>query len=118
MLPAAHRLTDPTSFRAVVRSGRRAASRTLVVHTLVHPVDAGPGPRVGFVVSRAVGNAVTRNRVQRRLRHLVREQLDSLPATAALVIRALPPAATAGSTELRDDLVRCLRRATREVSAS
>jgi ribonuclease P protein component len=56
--------------------------------------------------------------VQRRLRHLVREQLDSLPASAALVIRALPPAASAGSTELRDDLIRCLRRATREVPAA
>jgi ribonuclease P protein component len=114
VLPAAHRLTDQTSFRAVVRSGRRAASRTLVVHA----GELGPGPRVGLVVSKAVGNAVTRNRVQRRLRHLVREQLDSLPASTALVIRALPPAATADSTELRDDLVRCLRRATREVPAS
>jgi ribonuclease P protein component len=118
VLPAAHRLTDPTSFRAVVRSGRRAASGTLVVHVLVHPDDPGPGPRVGVVVSRAVGSAVTRNRVQRRLRHLVREQLDSLPASGALVIRALPAAATAGTPELRDDLVRCLRRATREVPAS
>ena len=32
--------------------------------------------RVGFVVSKAVGNAVVRNRVKRRLRHLARERLD------------------------------------------
>ena len=50
-----------------------------------------PGPaRVGFVVSKAVGNAVVRNRVQRRLRHLAREHLASLPGSAVLVIRALP----------------------------
>ncbi len=118
MLPAAHRLTDPTSFRSVVRSGRRAASRTVVVHLLGAPGEPGNRLRVGFVVSRAVGNAVTRNRVQRRLRHLVREQLEVLPGSGMLVIRALPPAATASSAELRDDLARCLKRATTEVPAS
>ncbi len=127
MLPRAHRLTDAESFRAAVRSGRRVSSRTVVVHLLVERVDpAGPGPRAGFVVSKAVGNAVTRNHVQRRLRHLVREQLDSLPHSALLVVRALPASATASSAELRTDLTRCLQQATtqrnrqgtREVPAS
>jgi len=31
----------------------------------------GP-PRVGLVVSKSAGNAVTRNRIKRRLRHIVR----------------------------------------------
>ena len=35
------------------------------------PGLAGP-PRVGFVVSRSAGNAATRNRIKRRLRHIVR----------------------------------------------
>ena len=68
---------------------------------------AGPA-RVGFVVSKAVGNSVTRNRVKRRLRPLVREQLTVLPAAAVLVVRALPAAADATSVELRGDLGRCL----------
>jgi len=123
VLPKAHRLTDAENFRAAVRSGRRVSSRTVVVHLLVERVDpAGPGPRAGFVVSKAVGNAVTRNHVQRRLRHLVREQLDSLPPSAALVVRALPASGTASSAELRADLGRCLQQATkqgvREVPAS
>jgi len=117
VLPPAHRLTDAESFRAVVRRGRRASSGTLVVHVLVAGGDvAGTGPVAGFVVSKAVGNAVTRNRVRRRLRHLVRDQLDWLPSTAALVIRALPGSATATPTELRTDLVRCLKQATRPSS--
>ena len=84
----------------------------MVVH-LVDPgerQDAGTGPRVGLVVSKAVGNAVTRNRVQRRLRHLAREQLSALPRSGTLVIRALPDAAQASSAELRADLDRCLQR--------
>ena len=44
---------------------------------------------MGFVVSKAIGNAVARNRVKRRLRHLV-AGLPS-PCAADVVVRALPP---------------------------
>jgi ribonuclease P protein component len=65
---------------------------------------------VGFVVSKAVGPAVARNKVKRRLRHLARERLSSLPGSAVLVVRALPPAATATYAELGTDLDQALRR--------
>ena len=48
-------------------------------------------PRVGFVVSKAVGNAVTRNRVKR---HLCRPLVDELADGTVVVVRALPAAAT------------------------
>ena len=51
-------------------------------------------PRVGFVVSKAVGNAVTRNRVKRRLRHLCRPLVDELADGTVVVVRAMPAAAT------------------------
>ena len=73
--------------------------------------DAGPHPaRVGFVVSKAVGNAVARNRVKRRLRHLTREHLEGLPGRGVLVVRALPASAAASYAELEQDLVRGLSR--------
>ena len=63
------------------------------------------------MVSRAVGNAVVRNRVRRRLRHLVRDRLGCrCPAVPSLVVRALPDAAGASYDELRGDLARCLER--------
>ena len=78
--------------------------------------EAGDAPAaVGFTVSKAVGSAVVRNRVKRRLRHLVREQLPvlhALPGRPALVVRAQPAAATASYAALRDDLARCLQRVT------
>lgn len=113
MLPAAHRLIDSDAFRVTVRSGRRCGSGTLVVHLDVQP--PGPPARVGFVVSKAVGNAVVRNRVKRRLRHLTREHLPALaglPGSAVLVVRALPAASTAPYAELEGDLRRCLARVT------
>ena len=98
-----------TEFTATVRGGARAAAPALVVHLAT---DAAPAvPHVGFVVNRAVGGAVVRNRVRRRLRHLMRARLQTLPAGARVVIRANPSAASRPGTQLAADLDRALARA-------
>lgn len=73
-----------------------------MVHLLT---DSGGAPaRAGLVVNKAVGGAVVRNRVARRLRAQVGTRLDRLPPGGLLVVRALPPAAAAGSSQLGSDL--------------
>ena len=109
MLDRPHRLTTSAGFGTAVRSGRRAGTRTLVLHLGTDTAET-TGPRVGFVVSKAVGNAVTRNRVKRRLRHLARERLTSLPGCGVLVVRALPAAAGASYADLGVDLDTARRR--------
>ncbi|MEU7526506.1 ribonuclease P protein component [Saccharothrix sp. NPDC042600] len=133
MLPAANRLTRSQDFGLVVRRGRRAGRPRLVVHALV-PTPAGVPAgtpvaaedvatgrtsaqptsdvqsKVGFVVSKAVGNSVVRHRVSRRLRHVVRDRLPGLPPGSSLVVRALAPAATASSADLAADFDAALRR--------
>ena len=74
-------------FREAVRTGVRTGRPTLVVHAVTSP--AQDGVRVGFVVSKAVGNAVTRNRVKRRLRHLSLQEIPRTPAGTRIVVRAL-----------------------------
>jgi len=86
----------------VIRSGRRAGTRHLVVHVLGGAREVPP--RAGFVVSAKVGNSVVRHRVTRRLRPLLREHLTRLAPGTDVVIRALPAAATATSAELAADL--------------
>jgi ribonuclease P protein component len=72
--------------------------------------DVNGVPRVGFVVSKAVGNSVVRHRVARRLRHVVRDRLGTVRLGCTLVVRALPPAAEAASAELGSDIDSALRR--------
>jgi ribonuclease P protein component len=109
-------------FRVTVRRGARAGAGTLTVHldaprhgdptAVDRPAVGQPqAPTVGFVVSRAVGTAVVRNRVRRRLRHLLADRVACLPAGARLVVRASPEAAAADSGRLGRDLDRALARA-------
>ncbi|MGV9722008.1 ribonuclease P protein component [Nocardia beijingensis] len=129
MLPEPYRLHHRADFSRTVRRGQRIGRHDLVVHVLAHGYDGVVGaygrhdqipddvlvrvggPRFGLIVSKAVGNAVIRHRVARRLRHMCAQVVDELPAETDVVIRALPGAATASS----DDLLRQLRTALRKL---
>lgn len=112
MLPARHRLRASADFTSTVRGpgAHRVGGRLLVVHANRTGARAGLPPRVGFVVSRAVGNAVTRNRTRRRLRASAASRLSVIPLGCDLVVRANPAAATAGYHELDAALARQLAR--------
>jgi len=101
VLPRASRLNSSGEFRSTIRRGVRVGRSSLVLHAGSTPGRAGV--RVGFVVSKAVGNAVTRNRVKRRLRHLAAGELDATPGGVDVVVRALPASAAPG-TDLAGDL--------------
>lgn len=99
-------MREAGDFRVAVRRGVKASSPTLVAHL---SIGTDGGTSVGFVVSKAVGPAVVRNRVKRRLRHAVREHLEhgllaSVPAGSRLVVRALPGSAQVDGARLRADL--------------
>ena len=113
MLPQPQRLKRPSDFGFTVRQGTRAATPTVVVHvrTLQDPPEF---TRVGFVVSKKVGDAVTRNRVKRRLRHLALDMISPFPTD--VVVRALPGAA-ADPGRLAQDFVDAWGRAFRKAGA-
>lgn len=124
MLGAGQRMRRRDEFTSALRAGRRARRGDLVVHLATGASTGDPnsedhrsGARAGFIVSRAVGNAVVRNTVRRRLRHLVRGRLTGLPADALLVVRVLPGAAAHSSAELGRDLDAALGALTRRTEA-
>ncbi|MCI1984424.1 MAG: ribonuclease P protein component [Bifidobacteriaceae bacterium] len=62
--------------------------------------DFGDISRLGLAVSKAVGNAVTRNKVKRRFRVLARRYEAYLPAGSDVVLRARPRASAADFSDL------------------
>lgn len=70
-----------------------------------------PHSRFGFVVSGRVGNAVTRNKVKRRLRAAVREWLPAMTPGYDIVIVAYVASAEAAYHELEADVGQLFERA-------
>jgi ribonuclease P protein component len=91
VLAKANRIALPADFRSVVRRGRRMTTPSAVYYRLATEPDRPV--RFGFIVSRAVGNAVDRNRLRRRLRALGRGYVDAGRRGEDVVVRALPGAA-------------------------
>nr|WP_269208609.1 ribonuclease P protein component [Corynebacterium aquatimens] len=113
-MPQPNKLSSSADFRTVMKKGSSAGSRTVVVHyyedRAVDPPVISGGPRCGLVVSKQVGNAVTRHAVSRKLRHVF-ASLTDVPVEARVVIRALPASATATSQELSADVAASMARA-------
>lgn len=93
------------------RSGVRVAGDSLIMH---FDADASvEPPRVGITVSRAVGNAVERNVVKRRLREVMREVIRDGMSSGRVVVQARPSATNLGWPELRHEADALMARAIR-----
>ena len=96
-----------------VATGRKEVTPGLIVQALARAEDAVPGPeapcRVGFTVTRKVGNAVERNRVRRRLVALSRALLPRYARNGTdYVLVGRRAALTRDYERLLDDLERAL----------
>ena len=93
-----YRLQKNKAFQYVYHRGKSAACRDLVML-----IAKGRGVKVGFSVSKKVGNAVTRNKVKRRLRECFRPYLGDVKS-GLYVIVARPSAAEATFQSLARDV--------------
>jgi ribonuclease P protein component len=97
--PRSARLLRHADFERVYKLGRRHFSASMTVFYRPRPEDSGAGPktgavksrgagglRIGFTVGRALGGAVQRNRMKRRLREAVRLTRPKAAANADVVI--------------------------------
>ena len=105
--PRAHRLLHRVDFDAVYREGRKRASRDLAV--FLRP-NSLPYSRFGWSIKKAVGTAVRRNRIRRRLREIVRLHRGEMASGWDVVIHPRSSAAAAEFAALADELLRLLPR--------
>jgi len=84
-------------FAWVFRKGKGVGGKYF---TLVY-LRARDQVHIGFSVSKKVGGAVVRNRVKRRLRECVRQEVERVPVGYRLIFVPKPEAATADFLQLR-----------------
>ena len=99
-----YRLQKNRTFQYVYHRGKSAACRDLVMLRA-----KGRSVQVGFSVSKKVGNAVTRNKVKRRLRECFRPLLGDVKNGLYIVV-ARPSAAEATFQSLQKDTRYLLRK--------
>jgi ribonuclease P protein component len=103
------RLLRHADFERVYKQGRRHFAAHLTVFYLERTgetTDGGVGSRVGFTVSKALGGAVQRNRMKRRLREAVRLQAVPAGVNADIVINPKRTLLTAEFADLRNEIAK------------
>jgi ribonuclease P protein component len=100
-------LVRRNDFDAVYRAGKRFTSSHFTV--FVRPNEFALS-RFGFSIKKALGGAVVRNRIRRRLREMVRCHRQEIYAGWDIVIHPKNSVAKAPFAALTEDLVRLLNK--------
>ena len=114
---ASVRLRKHSDFqRAYAAAGRKRHSASM--SWFLGPQSAPAGPRVGLTVGKGIGKAHERNRIKRRIREVLRRNVEMLPAGFDLILHPRRAVLTMEFTKLHDEVVRILRQASAETAQS
>jgi ribonuclease P protein component len=104
-LPRDSRLVRRAEYDAVYKAGRRKSSREFTIFLRPNGLDAS---RFGWSIKKALGTAVERNRIRRRLREILRLHRLEISPGWDIVIHPRSSALTAAFTTLTEDLLKML----------
>lgn len=112
LFPRSSKLLKHGDFQRVYKKGRRHFSGLLTAFYLdAEEESAGPQKclRVGVTVGRALGGAVERNRIKRRVREAVRRHLSELPFALDLVLNPKKNVLQAEFSEIEREVARAFQ---------
>ena len=104
--PRGARILRKADFDAVYRNGKRRSSSQFTVFLKANGL---PQSRFGFSIKRALGGAVVRNRIRRRIREVVRLHREEISAGWDFVIHPKANVESAAFAALESDLLRLLK---------
>jgi ribonuclease P protein component len=84
-----HRLRKHADYQLVYKAGRKQFGKQIAYFYALRPADRRsetPGARIGLTVPKALGKAVDRNRIKRRMREAVRRNLSLLTAAVDVIL--------------------------------
>ena len=84
-----HRLRKHADYQLVYKAARKQFGKQIAYFHALRPAERRsdtPGPRIGLTVPKALGNAVDRNRIKRRLREAIRRALPRLTVAVDVVL--------------------------------
>jgi len=91
------RLTESGDFARATKSGLRYSTTNFVGY--LYPTGQKEPARAGLIISKNVGGSVTRHRIARQIRHVLRETYSQLPEGSLFVVRALHNPQTPNNTK-------------------
>jgi len=105
------RIRERSAFSRIAAQGQRARAGVLWCTYILDPPGTATPPRVAFAIGRALGPAVTRNRLRRQLKAMLQaaSSAGGLPSGTYL-FGARPTAASKSAVELQFDLSQLLHR--------
>jgi len=87
MLSKRYRLTRRNQFTYVYKKGESSPAKSLI---LIYVKSKSNGLKVGFSVSKKIGNSVVRNKIKRRLREAFRAKLPNITTGYNYIVIARP----------------------------
>ena len=118
-----HRLRKHPDYQRVYRTSRKQWAKQIAYFSVPRAPDSQAalrsetrGPRIGLTVPKALGKAVDRNRIKRRLREALRRHIDLLPQGSDLILHPRRSVLTIEFTKLEAEVVRILQQAGTEAA--
>jgi ribonuclease P protein component len=107
-----HRLRKHADYQLVYKAGRKQFAKQIAYFYALRPTERRsdtPGPRIGLTVPKALGKAVDRNRIKRRMREAIRANLALITAPVDVILHPRRSVIDLDFLQLKREVAQILR---------